>query len=54
MRVLIRLYPKAWRDRYADELSALLDDRPPGPTDMLDLALGALDAHVHRSDQHAC
>ena len=48
MSILIRLYPKAWRDRYGEELSLLLEDRPPGPFDSLDLLLGALDAHLHR------
>jgi len=47
MDFLVRLYPQAWRERYGDELAALLDDRPPGPFDVADLLLGALDAH-HR------
>ena len=47
MSILIRLYPKAWRERYGEELSLLLEDRPPGPFDSLDLLLGALDAHLH-------
>jgi hypothetical protein len=48
MNLLVRLYPRAWRRRYGDELAALLEDRPPGPFDVADLALGALDAHLHR------
>ena len=48
MSPLIRLYPRSWRDRYGDELAALLEDRPPGPSDALDLILGAFDAHLHR------
>jgi hypothetical protein len=44
---LVRLYPAAWRERYGDELEALLDDDPPTPFDTLDLLLGALDAHLH-------
>ena len=47
MKTLIRLYPRAWRERYGEELSLLLEDRPPGPFDALDLLLGALDAHLH-------
>jgi drug/metabolite transporter (DMT)-like permease len=47
MSLLVRLYPQAWRERYGDELAALLDDRPPGPFDVADLLLGALDAHLH-------
>ena len=44
---LIRLYPSRWRERYGDELAAILDDRPVGPFDAADLVLGALDAHLH-------
>jgi len=56
MNLLVRLYPQAWRERYGDELAALLEDRPPGPFDVADVALGALDAHLqlcglgHRSE----
>ena len=49
MSLLIRLYPKSWRDRYGEELACLLEDRPPGPSDALDLVFGAFDAHLHRS-----
>ena len=45
--LLIRLYPSRWRERYGDELAAILDDRPVGPFDAADLLLGALDAHMH-------
>ena len=45
--LLIRLYPARWRERYGDELAAILDDRPVGPFDAADLLLGALDAHLH-------
>lgn len=50
MSRLVRLYPAAWRARYGEELAALLEDRPPGPFDVLDLVLGAIDAHLHLSD----
>lgn len=46
--MLVRLYPRRWRERYGDELSQLLEDRPPGPFDALDLLLGAFDAYVNR------
>ncbi len=43
----LRLYPRAWRRRYGDELAALLDERPPGARARLNLVGGALDAHLH-------
>ncbi len=47
MRLAVRLYPAAWRERYGEEMERLLLDRPPGPRATLDLAMGALDAHLH-------
>lgn len=47
MSALLRLYPRAWRERYGDELLALLEDRPPSPLDLIDLARGAFDARLH-------
>ena len=47
MKTLLRLYPRAWRARYGDELLALLADRPATPLDLLDLVRGALDARLH-------
>jgi hypothetical protein len=47
VKTLLRLYPRAWRDRYGDELLALLEDRPASPLDLLDLIRGALDARLH-------
>lgn len=47
MKRLVRLYPAAWRERYGDEMEALLDERPLGPFDAVDLFLGALDGHLH-------
>lgn len=44
---LLRLYPRAWRARYGEELTALLDDLALTPLAVLDLLLGALDAHLH-------
>jgi hypothetical protein len=46
-RLLIALYPEAWRRRYAAEISALLEDRPPSLGAMFDLLRGALLAHLH-------
>ena len=41
----LRLYPAAWRERYGDEMEALLGDLGAAPR--LDLLRGALDAHLH-------
>jgi hypothetical protein len=43
---LVRLYPRAWRDRYGDEFEALLEECLHSPLDVLDIFLGALDAHL--------
>ncbi len=47
MSFLLRLYPRAWRERYGDELAALLADRPATMLDRMDLVRGALDARLH-------
>ncbi len=44
---ILRLYPRAWRDRYRDELLALLEERPATLFDSLDLISGAIDARLH-------
>lgn len=49
-QALITLYPAAWRERYGDELAALLEEIGIGPRTILDVLSGALDAHVR---QHA-
>jgi cytochrome b6-f complex iron-sulfur subunit len=46
-RWLLRLFPRAWRARYADELLALLAAAPPSPRDYLDILLSACDARLH-------
>lgn len=46
-RRLIRLYPAAWRERYGDELLALLDDIRLSVRDLPDLCWGALLAHLY-------
>ena len=44
---LVGLYPRAWRDRYGDELESILDDDGLGLRTRLDLVRGAVDAHLH-------
>jgi hypothetical protein len=53
MSALLRLYPRAWRDRYGDELGALLEEHPPTLADHFDLIRGALDARLHPQVQGA-
>jgi hypothetical protein len=47
MSWLVRIYPRAWRDRYEDEFLALLEARPPTARDLLDVVWGAVDAHLY-------
>ena len=47
MTRLLAFYPRWWRDRYGDEMRALLELAPPSRHDRLDLARGALDAWLH-------
>ena len=47
MTALVRLYPRAWRDRYEAEFLEVLVDRPPRWGDRLDILFAALDAHLH-------
>lgn len=44
---LVGLYPPAWRERYGEEMLALLEQHRVTPRTWLNLGLGALDAHVH-------
>jgi len=44
--VLLRCYPARWRTRYGDEFGAILEERPLGPFDVLDILLGAIDAQL--------
>jgi hypothetical protein len=46
MKPILRLYPSAWRRRYGDELSDLLDELPQTPGTTLDLLRGALAQHA--------
>jgi hypothetical protein len=48
LAVLLRLYPRSWRERYGEELAALIDDQGPSAVDTrVDLIRGALAAHFH-------
>jgi hypothetical protein len=42
---LLRLYPRAWRERYGDEFLALVGDRPVRLPQIIDIVSGAIDAH---------
>ena len=44
---LLRLYPRAWRDRYGDEFLALLESCPLSLGMVGDICLGAVDARLH-------
>lgn len=44
---LIGLYPRTWRDRYGDEMAALIEARRLRRRDRIDLVRGALDAWLH-------
>jgi hypothetical protein len=43
----LALYPRAWRERYGDELEGVLEAERLGLRGGLDLLRGALDAHLH-------
>jgi hypothetical protein len=42
VNLLLRLYPRAWRERYGDELLALLSETPVTPAIATDLLVGAV------------
>jgi hypothetical protein len=44
---LLRLYPRAWRQRYEEEVRSVLEDATTGLRGRVDLARGALDAWLH-------
>jgi nitrite reductase/ring-hydroxylating ferredoxin subunit len=46
-RLMLACYPRAWRDRYAEELLAVLADRRSNWRDLPDLLMGALDARLN-------
>jgi len=41
---IVRLYPRAWRERYEEEFVAMLEQGPMSIKDLFDVALGAVDA----------
>lgn len=47
MRWLLRLYPRAWRDRYEEEMLAVLEDHKVTLSTIFDLVIGAIDANLH-------
>jgi hypothetical protein len=51
--LLTRCYPASWRERYEDEFLAVLEERPLGPYDVLDILMGALDARLRSRGQRA-
>jgi hypothetical protein len=44
---LVKLYPRDWRERYEEEMLALLEQHPATALTGIDLLLGALDARLH-------
>lgn len=44
--LLLRLFPRAWRERYEAEFLAMIAEQRPGPRDTLDIVLSALDARA--------
>ncbi|MBA2287453.1 MAG: hypothetical protein H0W02_18425 [Ktedonobacteraceae bacterium] len=44
---VLRLYPCAWRERYEEEVLAMLEQRSLSCTDGLNLLFGAFDAQLH-------
>ncbi len=47
---LLALYPEPWRQRYGEEMRALLEDDPPGPRGLASLLRGAATAHLRPGD----
>ena len=45
-RIVLRLYPRAWRERYRAECEALLDDHGVDARTLADMLRGAFDARV--------
>lgn len=49
-RWLLGLYPSWWRDRYGEEMTVLLETRPPDRRARIDLVRGAFDAHLRGAE----
>lgn len=52
-RALVRLYPRAWRERYGEEFAELVASQKLGPRMWLDIVFGALDARLAPQPQVA-
>ena len=50
---LIRLYPRAWRERYGEEFHELVASHTAGPRLIFDILIGALDARLAPQPQVA-
>lgn len=50
MTWLLRLYPRAWRDRYGDEVAELLAGRGFSLRIAIDLVAGAIDVWLHPAE----
>jgi nitrite reductase/ring-hydroxylating ferredoxin subunit len=48
VELVLRAYPRDWRERYGAEMAELLAERMPSWWDLLDLARGGIDARMHR------
>ena len=46
MKSILRIYPSAWRRRYGEELTDLLDELPTTPASTVDLLRGAATLHM--------
>jgi hypothetical protein len=49
MRWFVGLYPRAWRDRYAAEMEALIEQAEPRLSDVLDVLQGAIKMRIRGS-----
>lgn len=49
-RMLVRLYPRRWRQRYGDEFAAVLEDQPMKLRAVLDVVRGALAQRLAPAD----
>lgn len=47
MRFLLQLYPRQWRERYEEEMLAILEEHGVSPATVIDLLMGALDANLN-------
>ena len=47
MKALIRHYPRAWRERYGNEMTQLVVEQPKTIRLAFDLIAGAIDARLH-------